>query len=272
MQRVRVDFVPGGGWACLRELSGVEEQAVTGTGTLDAIRLLEGVLVETTGSAVTPRSAAALTAADRDRLLAAIYIETYGPRIANTLGCVHCGALFDVAMSLEDLFVYLRPPTPEPPGDQTQWLADGTFRLSNGIRFRLPTGADECAVLGLPVTQAEQVLLQRCVIEGNLAEDGRDTLNEAVQTSMEDLAPVLDLDLDAHCLECDRHQPAHFDMQHYLLSALRQERGQLAREVHRLASAYGWSLSEILSLPRSQRRSLVALIEAERAPRRRAIL
>jgi hypothetical protein len=33
--------------------------------------------------------------------------------------------------------------------------------------------------------------------------------------------------------------------------------------VHRLARGYGWSLAEILSLPRTRRRDYVALVERE---------
>ena len=275
MDRVRLGFLPGGGWACLRELSGAEEQAVTGTGTADAIRLLDGLLVASGGTAIAPGSATALTAADRDRLLAAVYIRTYGARIANTLRCVYCDALFDIDFSLEELLAYLSPQAndrghgAETVDISAERLADGTFCLSDGTRFRLPTGEDECAVLGSPADQAEQVLLQCCLLDENLTDEtGRDGLKEAVQAAMADVAPVLDLDLDAHCPECGRHQAVHFDIQHYLLSALQRERKQLAQEVHRLASAYGWSLTEILGLPRSQRRSLVALVESERSSRR----
>jgi hypothetical protein len=48
-----------------------------------------------------------------------------------------------------------------------------------------------------------------------------------------------------------------------MASAFRRERPLLDREMHRLAVAYRWSLDDILSLPRTQRRSLVSLAEAE---------
>ncbi len=78
-----------------------------------------------------------------------------------------------------------------------------------------------------------------------------------VQETLEAIAPTLDIELDTVCAECGTHHPAHFDIQYYLLSALQQDRPTLNHEIHLLASTYGWSLNEILGLPRSQRRSLV---------------
>jgi hypothetical protein len=43
------------------------------------------------------------------------------------------------------------------------------------------------------------------------------------------------------------------------------DRRQLVQEIHLLASAYGWSLSEILNLTRGQRRAFVALVDADDA-------
>ena len=86
---------------------------------------------------------------------------------------------------------------------------------------------------------------------------------------MEALAPVLDVDLDAHCPACNNDQAFHFDMEYYLLGALQQERNQVALEVHRLARAYGWRLKEILELPRSMRKTYVSLVESEIDAQRR---
>ena len=102
------------------------------------------------------------------------------------------------------------------------------------------------------------MLLSRCIIEGDLEQDGR-----SVQDALQKLSPIAEIDLIARCPECGSAESVHFSLQSYLLSALRQENPRLSCEIHRLAETYGWSLSEILSLPRTQRRALVALIEAE---------
>jgi hypothetical protein len=263
-----LDFVPEAGWACLRELFGAAEQEVEGTSTADAVRLLDGLLVEEPGGSIAPGKAITLTATDRDRLLATIYINTFGTRVVNILRCTQCGKPFDVDFSLPELMAFLSPQALE---SAVERLPDGVFRMADGIRFRLPTGEDECAVLGMPASDAKTALLRRCLVDGESAVPLDGGMKEAVQTVMETLAPILDSDVETQCPECGQVQVAHFDIQHYLLSALHQERSQLAHEIHRLASAYGWSLTEILCLPRHQRKSLVTLIEAERSGRRRIL-
>lgn len=268
MDQVRLNFTPGGGWACLREISGLEEQAVTDTTTLDAIQLLNRLLMPMPG-AVEPGNAARLTAPDRDCLLARTYIRTYGPRIKATLHCQECGERFDIRFSLEPILASLEAiaaarQQETGSGDMPVPLADGSFRLLDGRRFRLPTGEDECAILGLPPEEGEEILLARCLVEDDEADPQAPLDSEAIQAAMEALGPAIDLDVDAWCSECGAYQAVHFDLQHYLLTALRQEQAQLALDIHWLASTYGWGLNEILGLPRSQRRRLVGLIESQR--------
>jgi hypothetical protein len=129
-------------------------------------------------------------------------------------------------------------------------------------------GRDEYAVAGLAAEEAERALLERCVVaagEGGTAFDASGLDASAVQEALEQLAPMLDLDLNARCPECGQDQSFHFNIQSYLLGALLGERRQLAAEVHRLAMAYGWSLHDILSLERAERRTFVALVETEMA-------
>jgi hypothetical protein len=80
---------------------------------------------------------------------------------------------------------------------------------------------------------------------------------------LDDVAPLLDLELSARCVECGYVQTVHFDIQTYLLGAIISERRRLLNEINRIARAYAWSLEEILSLRRTDRRYLVELIENE---------
>jgi hypothetical protein len=259
VERITLQFAPEGGWVGLRELSGREEQAVAGTDLLETLRLLDRLLQKAPGGLIGPGEAARLTAADRDRLLARLYTRTYGSRIAGTVPCIECRAPFDLEFSLEDLVASLAPR--QDGSELPQSMSDGSFQLSNGVRFRLPTGEDEIAILASSPETAERTLLRRCQLED--VEDA--TALDAVQTAMDDLAPLIDLELDACCPECGAEQEVHFDIQHYLLSTLLEERDQLAWEIHRLAASYGWSLKEILGLARRERKDLVSLIEAERS-------
>ena len=86
---------------------------------------------------------------------------------------------------------------------------------------------------------------------------------------MEQVGPLLDMDLDASCPHCGISQRVRFDIQSYLFRALGYERQFLIYEVHCIARAYGWGYQEILNLTREDRRTFVGLIKSARpAPRR----
>jgi len=242
---VALSFRPDRAWVFLREPCGYDEQSVSGTGSMDAVQLLDRLLLDSSGCAAGPGSAQMLTVPDRDRVLAALYSALFGQTVATSVGCVSCGKTFDLDFALADLDRQSR-------SDASAPAPDGVFQTVRGDRFRLPTGEDEYAVLGMVPDEAERVLLERCVVDG---EPG------AVQTAMETAAPILALDLSARCPECGHEQPVHFDIQHYLLTALRQERAMLVDDVSRLARNYGWGLRDVMELPRSTRRAFADALE-----------
>jgi hypothetical protein len=263
--QVTCRFMPDWGRIRLRELSGFDEQMVTDTRTYTAIELLNRLIVGPSGGREgANRSAISLTASDRDGLLAHVYARNFGRKVQSTVRCAHCGELFDLEFDIEQLARVLDPPAPA----SVEALADRTFRLPMGVRFRLPTGEDEVWLSEACGAEPERALLQRCLIEPREGASEREMA--AVEEAMEEIAPVLDLDLDAQCPECRTKQPLHFNVQFYLLRAIQQGWKQTVREVHLLATAYGWSLQEILGLPRSQRRQFVELIETERSTRQKA--
>ena len=140
---VELSYMPGIRWARLHELQGSDEQIVDGNDTGVAIRLLDRLIIEGPGPLLKPGNASTLVAADRDRLLAAIYRSAYGSRITGTVTCRSCGAAFDIDFDLLDLQAALTPAqTPAPVEDDGHVI----FKMADGRRFRLPTGADELAV------------------------------------------------------------------------------------------------------------------------------
>jgi hypothetical protein len=243
----------------VRELTGFDEQSISGTETAAAIGLLDQV-VEAPPAA--EWRAAKLTASDRDRLLAAVYRWTYGARVETTAHCGPCGAPFDLSFSLDDLMdsVYASADV----GDAER-MDDGGWRLPNGAAFRLPTGEDELSVAALDAAAAAEILFERCVTKIPLDAAARAEMEDRIEA----LAPVVDLDIQTACPECGVRQALHFDLQSYLLGSLAQEREQLRREVHRIAGVYHWNLREILALPRSERRAFVGMIESDALARRR---
>ncbi|MBK9124077.1 MAG: hypothetical protein IPM16_13310 [Chloroflexi bacterium] len=233
-----------GGWVELRSLNGHDERGIDNSDLPAALGLIDRVLVARTGALAGPGNAAGLTSPLRDRVLAGIYVHTYGDLIASSPQCARCDARYDLSFALTDVLAAL---------PMQSIGSDGTFE-HDGTRFRLPTGADELAVMGLRADDARRELARRCTVDGAADVD-------AVEAAMEAVAPLINVDLDATCPECGAVQHIRFDIGQYLLKRLIDDQKRLPNEVHALAVAYHWGLDEILSLSRTERRRYLALIE-----------
>jgi hypothetical protein len=252
VRRVPLDHA-GRRWALLREPTGADEQSVGERSTLDAVRLLDRLLVRHPLAAVAPGAAASLSVVERDLLLAEVYALGWGPAIAGAVTCAACSSPFDLDFALADVAEHVRAATVE--------AVDGVFDTPGGARFRLPTAADEAALLGLPEADARRELLARCLLAGDPELDG-----PRVEEAMERVGSGIDLDLDATCPECGHGASVRFQMQDYLLGTIRTGWAELIGDLHRLGLAYGWGLREILELPRNSRRAFVALLDGEPVP------
>lgn len=247
MRRVALRYGTRAGWAYLRELRGDDEESIGGCETWSAIALLDRLLVAVAGAAVQPGEAIELCAADRDRLLATIYRDEVGARIAASPCCPACDTPFDIDFTLDDLVASVEASTSEP------GLEPGTIVVGDAV-VRIPTGIDELAA-----SQAENplaTLTTRCAVRGELAP-------EQLADALAAAAPLIDLELDVTCPTCRHTTAMAFNIQNYLLGALLGERTVRAREIHLLARSYGWSLSEIQSLPRARRRMFVDIVDRE---------
>ena len=239
----------------LRELTGRDEFRVLGASTSNAVDLLSALIDNADAEHSLDLRALDLVASDRDRLLAAVYERAFGDRIESTLSCEKCNQPFDLDFSLRSLVEVVDRRSPN-----TEWtyLNAGRFEDSKGQWFRLPTSKDEIAIAGMKPTDAASSLQELCTSEGAWSGD-----RDAFEELLEDVAPLLDLELTARCVECSHLQSVQFDIQTFLLGAIMAERRRLLNEINRLARAYAWSLEEILSLRRADRRYLVELIENE---------
>lgn len=251
MRRIEVTYGDRPGCVFVRPLRGDDEESVVDADTWSAIALVDRLLVDVAGAACGPGQAATLAAADRDRVLAAVYRAELGDRVASTVSCPACAAQFDLDFRLSALCAAIQP-------EVAAAGAGGRYRLADGTELRVPTGADELAAA--LSSDPERTLAARCRLSGD-ADDA------TIAAALEQVAPLMSTELDAVCPECGHAHLVRFDVQPFLLARLLAERDQRATEIHRLARGYGWSLSEILSLPRGRRRAYVELIEREQGGR-----
>lgn len=264
---LRVELNPGlagGRWLYLRPLCGHDEAGIDARYPFSATELLDQLLVEVPGTAVGPGKAWEMSITDRDRALAALYQKYYGNRVEAVIRCTACSENFEVSFSVDDMLKQLDTVIPAQVEGPDR---EGLFVLNGGTRLRLPTSTDVRFAITKCPESAEQALLERCVTSHDAVGAIEDI--EILQSVMEQIGPVLDFEFDEACPDCETVRRIRFDLPAYLMTALAQEKAYLIHEVHRIATAYGWSLTEILGLTRDDRRAYVALIGADTAARRR---
>jgi hypothetical protein len=77
---------------------------------------------------------------------------------------------------------------------------------------------------------------------------------------MSEADPYADIQLNATCPQCRHQWPAFLDIPSFVWREIEMLAQRLLREVHLLASAYGWSERDILSLSPSRRQCYLSLI------------
>jgi hypothetical protein len=206
---------------------------------------------------VGPSTAAQLLVGDRDYLMLALRRLTLGEDFFAVLVCPACGEKMDASFKSSDV------PIEGPP------LRTASFTLhiddpdrQRDITFRLPTGADQQAVIGEALDTAGDSLLSRCVLDdGGISINAQEKL--LVADCMERNAPKVEVELDLLCPNCEHKFTAPFDTTAFFLQELRSNDRHLLREFHALAFHYHWSQTEIMGLDRERRRTYLSLLADE---------
>jgi len=205
----------------------------------------------------TPRQElAGLSVGRRDAGLLALRERTFGPRLRGFAACPGCAESLEFTLSTTDL----RAKETE----QKTWhaLARDGYR----VRFRLPNSHDLAAVSGSSEpTAARVLLLERCLVARKA---GRPVpasalptgVVEAVEARMSDLDPQGETILELRCAACGHQWRAALDIGSFFWQELAAEARRLLREVHLLASAYGWGEAEILALTPARRNAYLAQV------------
>jgi hypothetical protein len=218
-------------------------------------RLLTACLVRIDDTAPSSDLVRRLLVGDRDYLMLQLRRLTLGDEFQAVFRCPACHAKMDVTVEVDAIPVERRPQTAA-----CYTLAlPSTGLPGRTVRFRLPTGADQEAVLGMDLPAAVDALLKRCILD-----DGGRLLSpeecKAVVTRMDQLAPQLEVELDLTCPECVHAFLAPFDPITFFFQEMRINGDQLLREIHFLAFYYHWSEAQILRLRRDRRRAYLSLL------------
>ena len=164
---------------------------------------------------------------------------TFGDSIRGTLPCGSCGTSLEFAVSASSMLDRLtRLHLPGP----AVWDAGGvTFSM------RPVTTRDLLAVFSAPAPR--RALLARCVAVE--PESARDALFESEEGAVEQfnrLNEGAESCIALPCPACNAVERVVLDIAHFVWMEVRHAAIVLLRQVHELASAYGWSEAAILAM------------------------
>lgn len=174
---------------------------------------------------------------------------TFGDRIRAHADCERCGQRLELNFAAHEL---LQP------------AATAHEAEAAGVRLRLPCLRDLAAVAGeRDAERAARALLARCML--NAPADAAALPPEIVremEDALEAADPNADLAFDVHCEACGHTGSAQLDAGELLWDEVDARARSLLSEVHRLASAYGWSEGEILGLSTARRAAYLSMVAA----------
>jgi hypothetical protein len=200
-----------------------------------------------------------LSVGRRDGHLLSLRETLFGSKLNCLTACPRCSQQLELVFDANELRA-----EPEPSS------RDALFAQSEkySVRFRLPNTQDLNAISEINQAEDEQAAIQnlfaRCILE--LKHNGRiqaitrpinlpQELMDAVAEQMEKADPQANVQLNLSCDACGTGWLSTFDIATFLWSEVDAWAQRVLREVFLLASAFGWSEHDILSMS-AHRRSL----------------
>jgi hypothetical protein len=191
-----------------------------------------------------------MTLAQRDQALLALRAATFGRRLASYIDCTGCGERLEFQLDAASLVaVSQHAPT------------QSVVQLGER-RFRLPTSRDLARIAAASdESEASRLLAGLCCIDG-----GELALSSELIADLEEAFARADpggnIELEFDCPACHRAWEEVFDIGEYFWEELETSSKLLIAQIHRLASAYGWSEHDILSLGAARRAMYLELVDA----------
>jgi len=193
----------------------------------------------------------------RDRQLLLLREELFGSKLEAVAICPQCGTRLELVLSTRDL---------QTPAAQIfeapQCLESGSYE----VEYRLPTSADLLEVAN-NLNQAREILLERCVearSEGEAVQAAAlpQPVLKLLGEKMAQADPQAEVRIAVDCPDCLHHWSSVFDVLSYLWGEIEDWAERLLRDVHSLASAYGWSERDIISMTALRRRLYLEMLGA----------
>ena len=188
----------------------------------------------------------------RNRELIALHCRCFGPSLGGAVSCAGCGETLEV--DLDGRMV--AGGASEPGGER------GTIEF-DGRRFRLPGTRDLAAVARETDARAAAVrLVEGCSLGAPRQAEWSDTELEEIGSRMADADPLAEIRLRMRCPECGRETDETVDIVAFLWAEIDTRVRRLLSDIHALASAYGWSEADIMSMSAARRAVYLEMVRS----------
>jgi hypothetical protein len=189
----------------------------------------------------------------RNEALARLGLSCFGPNPGAWTSCTQCGEKLEVDVDFRSLAN----------GEMEKRSSPGEPIVVKGRSFRLPTSRDlALAALKTDARSAAIRLAEACALEPGNTPLWSDEDLEDVGEGMALADPMAEVTFHFACPECGNEGNADLDLASFIWEELAARARRLAVEIHRLASAYGWTESEILALSEARRALYLDMVQA----------
>lgn len=221
------------------------ERGLTCSGVQRSVVLLEALRPQRSRNELL-----ALSLRDRDDELLDAHRRLFGNRLTCVVTCPQCGADLELDLPVDDLLVAA--------GDEVEASSVDVEVGGWVVRGRPLTVGDLFDAAEAPDAEAARtLLLSRCVVsaagpaEAGAAPSVAELPSEVVAALTIELErgnPTGALDIEQTCPECGHVWTTPFDTVSYLWAEVDAWAQRTVREIHSLASAYGWRESDIVAM------------------------
>ena len=225
------------------------------------------ILLRSAFPEISPVTLSGLSIGRRDLYLLKLREMTYGSQMNGLAICPQCNESAEVNFDVFDMV----PETAHLPdriaveeSNQEIYLDEAEWK----IHFRLPNSNDLMSITSKG-DQAQRDLLNACLLEivhnGRLASVGdlSDDVIDEIAKQMSNSDPYINITIAMKCPSCGHEWPMVLDIVSYFMSEINNWAIRILQVVHRLASAYGWSEMDILSMSAWRRQKYLELIGNE---------
>ncbi len=222
------------------------------------------VLLATAYPEVPPERLARLSIGERNACLLALREGIFGGRMEGLATCPACGTQVELFLDAADLRAGAPVALPTRRGDGA--VSHTASIAGYEVTFRLPNSEDLAALRTGDPEAAREWLLRRCLLAVCRGGEARplDDLPAAVVAGVTERMEAVDPQANTHlilaCPSCGHEWQAMFDIVPFLCLEIRAWTHRLLREVHTLASAYGWREAEILAMSRWRRDAYLSMV------------